>query len=269
MFIFRFGFLAIIFTSAVFSAEQEGGDSEDWGYYFRLREKAFQSDRSKTWLLSFARSGNTWVRYCIEVLTKRPTFDKKRPWLETAFPLALNCGHEIDYSKEPVIKVHSVDEVSCCNEYDKLIVLVRNYQEVFLRHYSLLPTEEHFTTNSLICRPASYFTILDFYERWPADKRLLLYYEDIVTDLPSALATLVAFLDGPLDAIPDFMEQSVMHTSISKELYKQHGGTKSDGVDLTFHSKSVSREELQAFNDLVKMRYPTLHFAYLQRYDFF
>lgn len=29
--------------------------------------------QSPVWLLSYPRSGNTWTRYCIEYLTKRPT----------------------------------------------------------------------------------------------------------------------------------------------------------------------------------------------------
>ena len=28
----------------------------------------------KTWLLSYSRSGNTWIRYCLEFFTERPTF---------------------------------------------------------------------------------------------------------------------------------------------------------------------------------------------------
>jgi hypothetical protein len=61
----------------------------------------------KTWLLSYPRSGNTWIRYCLEFFTERPTLassfvDEKNE------PLDWLAGLNIDFNKPPIEKTYSL-----------------------------------------------------------------------------------------------------------------------------------------------------------------
>jgi len=85
-------------------------------------------------LLSYPRSGNTWLRYCIEFLTERPTF---------GYIKKIRNGTHIDtpffkeyLTNEPIaLKRHEWDEDEARSKraYRKIILLIRNYKEVMLR----------------------------------------------------------------------------------------------------------------------------------------
>ena len=89
-----------------------------------------------TTLLSYPRSGNTWLRYCIEFLSKKPT----------AIPGSKNLGGNsicevipnmgVDIKAHPICgKSHNTLDL---NKKHKVIVLVRDYKEAIVRHYKML-----------------------------------------------------------------------------------------------------------------------------------
>src|SRR3989304_1536731 len=92
-------------------------------------------------LLSFPRSGNTWVRYIFEFITKQPTSQgivndcQDGILKEDCLSLKLNLG--VDISKKCIlIKRHRADFTwdSWTKDNCKLLFLLRDYKEAIIRH---------------------------------------------------------------------------------------------------------------------------------------
>ena len=78
-------------------------------------------------LLSYPRSGNTWIRYFIEHVSERPTIGYKENYKNFDSPLLCKKYHDpIAIKRHGLIK----DPV----EHDGLILVLRNPKECLLRH---------------------------------------------------------------------------------------------------------------------------------------
>ena len=109
----------------------------------------------KTYLVSYNHSGNTWVRYCAEYLTKQPTYGHRKYSISQR---ALNFL-DIDIEGEPIlIKRHTLEGIT---DGDNFVLLLRDprdcikegqevYKE-FLKYYSLIQGyEAHIGPKSVI-----------------------------------------------------------------------------------------------------------------------
>lgn len=239
--------------------------------YTALRKNSCSHEVPKTWLLSFPRSGNTWIRYCIEVLMQQPTFDMGRAELNlpTILPLSLLFDNKIDAQKEPVFKAHFVQEMDLKNSFnakDKLIILVRNPKEIYLRERGVLPTKDDVNDASTwrVLLLERYFEIFELYEQWSQENRLLLYYEDIITNPYPELEKLVQFLEGDCAALDSFFQHFNKHKQQAVSLYDLHGGCKSSTTDPLFYSKKLNAQLLIDFDDLLATLYPSFFNSYLK-----
>ena len=94
------------------------------------------------YLVSYNHSGNTWVRYCVEYLTKKPTWGHRKYSISKRYLNFL----DIDIKADPVlIKRHTLEGIT---NNDNFILLLRDprdcikegqdvYKE-FLKYYSLI-----------------------------------------------------------------------------------------------------------------------------------
>jgi len=165
-------------------------------------------------LLSYPRSGNTWLRYCLETLSGQKTTgylngrDIEKGVLET------NRG-------KPTLMVKKHDTINIKNnKNNKLILIVRDYKECLVRHkggkYSIIDNAPEPETNK-----KNYLKLLEFYERFEG-KKLLVYYEDLILDLKPQLKKCVELLDVGVkeDTLNDFMMNLETHREKSLGLYK-------------------------------------------------
>ena len=94
------------------------------------------------YLVSYNHSGNTWVRYCVEYITKKPTYGHRKYSISQR---ALNFL-DIDVEAHPVlIKRHTLDGIT---DQDNFILLLRDPRDCikegqdvnkeFLKYYSLI-----------------------------------------------------------------------------------------------------------------------------------
>jgi len=96
----------------------------------------------KNYLVSYGHSGNTWFRYCIEYITKKPTHGHR------AFSISERKDNllRINVSDEPIlIKRHTLEDIT---NNDNFILLLRDPSECiksdqdvnkeFLKYYSLI-----------------------------------------------------------------------------------------------------------------------------------
>lgn len=213
------------------------------------------------YLLSSPKSGNTWVRYCIETLTDYDTnFTQLSPKPEGA----------------PIIaKSHSIhpNKAKQLGREKKLILLVRNYKEILCRYASFRkPGLGVGRLNQLLDMIAKkefhYFHNLESYDIWDEDKKLLLYYEDIIKNPRESLEKLVEFLEGDPNTFETFMERYEEHQKRAIKIYDANfHGSSTKGKGTIYHSKKASPQRLKKIDDLVMTTYPELTEKYLMRYQ--
>ena len=87
-------------------------------------------------LCSHGRDGNTWTRYCLEFLTKRPSIAIEidtEEFLESKFNSPIGNTFKdlnLDYNKARIVKTHNLrKDLPNCHGNDLLIFIVRNYKE--------------------------------------------------------------------------------------------------------------------------------------------
>lgn len=168
---------------------------EKWGPYFKTR-----SER-RTFLLSYPRSGNTWLRFCLEAVTHRPTLSYREQDVKIfSIPLGLTYDLGTDLAKDPIWKVHSeerMQQIGFNPGQDTLILLLRDYKKCL---YSDLPSwiavlKEIEDPNS------DYFQNLALFDSWDEKRRLLIYYEDLIEHRDEELKRLINFLGEDLQVI--------------------------------------------------------------------
>ena len=165
------------------------------------------------------------------------------------------------------------------SEYQRIILVVRNYKESLVRHYidewkankdgSHRVDVVDFLDDQSGRQPPEWFieNIRAFHE-FTGDK-LLLYYEDLMTEPESELRKLIEFLDLPRDGVDDLFANLDAHRQRSVDLYRQNQAsyTEGDADKLSHHSDSLlSDDEKRAFDDYYADRHPELFRRYLSRF---
>ena len=140
-------------------------------------------------LLSYPRSGNHLVRFFIELLSEIPTYGCKGhvrdiEIYKNVFPekVPFNISKHFD-KKDCYFKYHITPSQNIRS--NKLILIIRNPNEVLLRHRNYKLNIKSYET---------YFKNIDYYNNHKG-KKLLLYYEDIITNKTNFINTLYEFLD--------------------------------------------------------------------------
>jgi len=148
----------------------------------------------KNVLLSYPRSGNHLVRFFIELLSEKPTFGcgdnpkdieiyKNKFSENIPFNISSSENKEGCYFK---FHGHEKYENNIKNtKINNLILIIRNPKEVLLRHNNFSMNIKNFDM---------YFKDIDIYDNHKG-KKLLLYYEDILTDKVTFINTLYDFLE--------------------------------------------------------------------------
>jgi hypothetical protein len=208
----------------------------------------------KTFLLSYPRSGNTWMRYCLEYLTQRPTFHQNYQ-NSINKPLAWRAQFEIDCEKAPIEKVHILEGLPYDKSVDKLILLVRNPKEAIKRH------EKKIITYDLLKISKLYFTDISIYDSWDPQNRILIYYEDFIKNPESTLRMVCNFLNEPVTKLADFMNNYEKHQKTAIGLY---GESRTQGKDLLAHSREMGPELCRKADAWIEELYPEVWHKYLK-----
>ena len=213
-----------------------------------------QQAKDRRFLVSFPRSGQHFLRYCIS------KFTQKQPVHVVAF----HC------KDRPIYFTHNPDHIKeVARDCNRLIVIVRNYKESLLRRAKSigmtydLATDRHYIKN--------YAKIIRLYDTWPHDMRLLIYYEDLMLGPENELGRLLTFLDQPQDLLNSFMVNYGFHKQQSLQIYHRlegcHGGSYTKGNDLLFHSSERCEEDLHLIDEAMLSEIGSRLFdIYLARY---
>jgi len=214
-----------------------------------IRQKAGSKTESKNWLISYPRSGSNLMRYCIEVLVKKPTFGCPKMLLENNIreDLVLLRGHE--FAK------HIFEDKQA-----KIVLLIRNYKELIFRppqteNANIGITEK---TNDVLEKFIVYF---DRYRNFEGDKKII-YYEDILFSLTPIKEVLDFFeynLSGQWD---NFVKNEAYHRRRSLGASPEH---KSDAKSVLFHQKNIDNKVLDNIDNKFKTELGQ-NFEFVERY---
>ena len=233
----------------------------------------------KIYLLSYPRSGNTWFRYWLEVLTQRATAHYQNLENLSNLPIGLMVGHRLDYSKAPAWKIHGKVETNfaglkCDQSKDYLILCVRNPKEAILRHLggfraNCLTNARHGQFNYVphvdgeLNNVAWYFDNLRIYDGWNPTRRLLIYYEDMIKSPANVFAQVVKFLGDSPSCIVGFMDNYTYHKQMALKVYGYNGGSQTQGDSAIFHSQRLSKADREKIDRFMKTHYQQLWSKYL------
>jgi hypothetical protein len=223
-------------------------------------------------LLSYPRSGNTWFRYCVEFLTKKPTigyirsdaagFDRE--------PIGSFVDIGVNRSQDNIlVKRHATEEVgNFMGEVDgpieKLILIVRDYKEVVIRHRKLSPTLDLLKDSCHTVAPSqNYIQMIEYFDNFEGEK-LMVYYEDLINKLEPTLKSVLDFLGEDDLNLKGFISDIDTHRQQSIGVY---GGSETNGKTAKFHSNRLNPEQKKSWDEHLKDVCPDLFNKYLIRYE--
>ncbi len=223
-----------------------------------------------TVLLAYPRSGSTWLRYCIEFLSKRPTGVPKSGNLgdNSICEKIPNMG--VDTSKPSIIyKTHNIPGFN--ENYDKMIVIVRDYKEVISRHNKAKPKEltlrKRFPrdTRGMENEDTDYIKIIEQYDVLKEDK-ILIYYEDLMLHPRKVLAEVLDLLDVDYRYLDEFIKNYRSHQFNGVKSYHDKSYTFGAVKKLKYHQSKISPHILNDMTSLLKKRHAGIFDKYLKRY---
>ena len=181
----------------------------------------------------YPRSGNNWLRYIVSHIFTGSFIGK-----------------------------HSFNKY---DQFDKLIITIRNYKECVYRHHreygspntQLLDIFKHTLCN--VKNTNDYRGIITDFHKFKG-KKLLVYYEDLVSRSRKTIVSIADFLDCSSD---EFLENYEEHKKTSLKLYP-NGKTYTNGDNEIFHSLEIDKQTRVKMDNLIK-KYPIL-VRYLSRY---
>src|SRR5271156_688199 len=146
----------------------------------RIYQEIYHYQGPHVFLLSYYRSGNSWLRYCLEWITQRPSVTSNMHG-----PIGWLAEFSIDVRKAPIHRAHNKHQTKIYHDkqeplppsptVDKLILILRNPHETIARENEWLTLLQRKSPLAHIIR--SYFENIEFFETWPSDTRLLIHYE--------------------------------------------------------------------------------------------
>jgi len=221
-----------------------------------LREHMSGTTMSNDWLVSYPRSGNTWLRYIIEWHLLRPTIGYWQPGqliegqkqlskhhIDSPIYNKVNCPNVISYigNNKPVLKRHSVSEIEP-QQSDVLVLLLRNYKECIMRHLMTIDeglaiiraydpeskqTSRYFN-ETCYEEVEKYMDNVQRYEDWPGPK-MIVYYEELILNPSKEIIKVLEFLnhecaqDTIISRHKDFMRDYEGHKQASLQIYAHNG----------------------------------------------
>jgi len=217
-------------------------------------------------LLSYPRCGNSWLRFCVEAISKKPTSPNN------TYIQEMRNFIRIDSQESVLEKAHTLFEFGIDGltykqnktvyHNTKLILLLRNYKECIMRQNnnyedSILPKQKRF----------NYMENIIEFETWPKENGLVVYYEDLIVNPKTVLKQCIDFLKLNGDGIDEFIDKHDHYKQKSIEVYDKLMGSSSKGKDLSFHSDKKSKEFLKQWDNKIKEKHLDMFNKYLIRYE--
>ena len=230
-------------------------------YNFAEKKDVRKNIFDHTGLWSYPSSGNTWMRFIIEYLTGCPSLGMqfKHP---KDIPLSLQAANKltpsvlahVDMNKPFIVyKSHYPYPIK---KSSSIILLIRNF-------YELLKGDKFvkFTNNSTL-----YLELIVSYDHFKG-KKMLIYYEDLLTNPKTEIYKLKCFFNSPEKHYRSFINNYEYYQKISKRI---RGSISRNNLDFYSKQPRISPAEIEirkkSFHQLLdKPKYQCAK-PYLARY---
>lgn len=209
-------------------------------------------------LLSYPRSGNHLVRFFIELLSEMPTYgckenEKDIEIYKNVFPEKVPFNISDFDKKDCYFKYHNPPSQNISSK--KLILIIRNPNEALLRHNNYKLNIKDYET---------YFKNIDYYNNHKEEK-LLLHYEDIITNKQKFINTLYDFLNVNNIEKKNYVLSNIdkLYNLSSKGEKRSWGGINSNTSDYYYKKipESIKEQFDNYINDKIR-KYPFLNEKY-------
>lgn len=217
----------------------------------------------RVFLLSYLRSARNWLLYSLYHIA--PNYDVCHQ-----NQLLIQYGYESKPdAKKAIFPYHFTDNLTRFpnfpNKTDRIIFLLRNYRECFMRNFK---DDVELTCEELAKKESIYYSLLEYYDSYPDDKKILIHYEDLILHPRETFTKIVDFLNEDHAPLEDFLNSFQEHKERSIRAYdKKHPyGSSSKGVDVLFHTKKIPLQVIQEIDELIRNDHPKLWNKYLSKY---
>ena len=234
-------------------------------YAWHIRHNPHLADGC-TFLISFPRSSQHWMKSCVEILSGIPIHS-----LYPNYGLQNPLNIPLNRKQKPCFVTHFPDWIQGApTDKNRLFIVVRNYKECIIRRalsfgrpFSFAKDKSSFDL---------YADILKCYDGWDPDHRLLLYYEDIITQPNIEMRKLSQFLGGSEKRYQDFVTNYKTYQKRSCDYYqkiqKSRGGSMTRGKSTIYHSALLPQDDILRFDQEIHDRLgQELFDKYLLRYE--
>lgn len=211
------------------------------------------------YLLSYPRTGNSFIRYAIEFVSKKPSYDYGKN-INDQYDTNIQYTDTTSFC---IRKEHFVVDIP--EEPNKVVVLVRDFKDVFISHHfrdvdfdkdKIMKT---FMT-SIDGFWKDYYELLFFYDIFSKEK-VMIYYDDIFKS-EKTLVSIFDFLG--LTDYNDFIDNFEYHKDYFFEKYKEKEGSKSEGFSNLYNIYTSS--QISEMNAYFRRGNPELFDKYLKRF---
>lgn len=216
-----------------------------------------------SYLLSYPRSGNTFIRYCVEYISLRPTQGVDvgvHGWAVAKYGVGLK---NVNIGMPPILKKkHNINSNDDRNR--KMVCIVRNYKEAIVRHRQYV---------NVTAGPVDfemYINILRVFDSWKKDQRLLVYYEDLIKLPIKTMRSICEFIEINTDRFDLFVDNfETIRKNAVISYCKGRGDPKSytQGKHEFYHIQHLDDQQRKNWDNYFKDNHKDLFDKYLTRYQ--
>jgi len=151
-------------------------------------------------------------------------------------------------------------------------VLVRDYKEAIARHYKMIKSRVELRkiflneTAGKSRNGVDYIKILEFYDELEDDKRLLIYYEDLIINPQKSIVDTIDFLNVDHTYVDDFFKNYKFHQAQGVMSYHDTSYTGGQ-ARLKKHQSALPDALLNSVTNSIKARHGHIFSKYLKRYE--
>ncbi len=223
-------------------------------------------------LLTYPHSGTQWLTYCVCQLTYRPAYvlnEKMWDWNSSMLQLSPDQKKAAFYhTHRPEFLTH-VHEDFRKHQNGKLLIVLRNFKESLFRRVDTAEKALRLVHRASKGEGDFYKLIrnLSYFQTFPPERRLLIYYEDLILSPKETLQSILNFT-GDEANIDEFIDELETHKERCFTFYNTTPslpGTRSFGKP-KFHSLQTDQADLKKLDVLFKKHFSEL-WPYFKRFQ--